>query len=106
MRATRSFPTRPSNHGVFRLLAQLGPVALLALPSFVAPCGVSELPFEEAVRRTLVQAGYINSYDVVSPVVLQLALPRCGSAAPVHAKDVCSCVGQRDRADFIARAGA
>lgn len=98
MRDTKRSPNRSS-------LIQLGPIVALALPSFVWPCGVFELPFEEAVRRNLVQAGYINSYDVIIPVALQLGPRRCEAVAPRPLKDACSCVGQRDQAHSIARAG-
>ena len=98
MRDTRRSPNRST-------LIQLGPIVALALPSFVWPCGVFELPFEEVVRRNLVQAGYINSYDLVTPVALQLGPRRCETTAPHQLKDTCSCIGQRDQTYSIARTG-
>jgi hypothetical protein len=98
MRGTKRSPNRSS-------LIQLGPIIALALPSFVWPCGAFELPFEEVVRRNLVQAGYINSYDVITPVTLQLGPRRCEATASPLLKDACSCVGQRDPAYFLARTG-
>lgn len=104
--APRRSPNRSPRRESFHRLIQLGPIAALALPSFVWPCGAFELPFEEAVRRNLVQAGYINSYDVITPVALQLGPRRCEMIAPRPPKDACSCVGQRNPAYFLARAGA
>lgn len=98
MRDTRRSPNRSS-------LIRLGPIVALVLPSFVWPCGVFELPFEEAVRRNLVQAGYINSYDVITPVALQLGARRCEAVAPRPSKDACSCVGPRDQVYSIAQGG-
>jgi hypothetical protein len=98
MRDTKRSPNRSS-------LIQLGPIAALALPSFVWPCGIFELPFEEAVRRNLVQAGYINSYDVITPVALHLGPRRCEAVAARQPKEACSCVGQRDQTYSIARTG-
>ena len=85
-------------------LIQLGLLAL-ALPSFVWPCGVFELPFEEAVRRNLVQAGYINSYDVITAGALQLEPRRCEAVTPRPMKSACPCIGQRDHADVLAWPG-
>ena len=104
--APKRSPARSSRRKSFRLLIQLGPIAVLALPSFVWPCGALELTFEETVRRNLVQTGYINSYDVIAPVVLQIGPRWCERAAPRQVKESCSCVGQRDQVYSIARAGA
>jgi len=85
-------------------LIQLGLLAL-TLPSFVWPCGVFELPFEEAVRRNLVQAGYINSYDVITAGALQLEPRRCEAVTPRPMKNACPCIGQRGQTDVLAWPG-
>ena len=103
--APKRSPNRSSRRTSFRPLIQLGLITVLVLPSFVSPCGVFALPFEEIVRRNLVQAEYIKSYDVIAPVELQLGPRRCEGVSPRQLKDACPCVGQRDQV-YFARAGA
>ena len=54
------------------ILSQLLPAVAFCLRSVVSPCGDAKLPFEEEVRRNLVRAGYLNSYDVVHPIEMKV----------------------------------
>jgi hypothetical protein len=105
MRDANRQKNRSSLRESLRLLLQLGPIAVLVLPSFVWPCGAPEVAFEEAVRRNLVQAGLIRSYDIITPAELQIGPRQCEGISQNQSSHVCSCAGQRDGVYYLARAG-